>query len=458
MSHTIDKKTIISYDKKYIWHHLTQHKTLETKDPFVIISGSGMNVTDINGRQYLDATAGGVWTVNAGYARQQIVDAISEQLLKLPFYSGAAGTESGALLAKTLIDILPGLDRVYYSTSGSEANEKGYKLARQLAYFYNNGKKHKIIFRDRDYHGTTIGALSSCGQYERKNQYGPFVDGFIEMPHCCCYRCPFNKKYDECNIECATVLEDIILKEGADNVGLVVLESITAGGGVIAPVPEYFPIIEKICKKYDVLLHIDEVVCGLGRTGKWFGYQHYQVTPDIVTMAKGLASGYAAIAVTATTNKLFELFKADVSDKEHYFRDISTFGGCTAGPAAALANIKIIRDEKLLENVNTVGNYLFDCLLNLKDKYEMIGDVRGKGFLLGFELVQDRQTKKPMDEQTVMQITNHCMTNSGVLVGRTNRSLVGYNNVVLLSPAYICSKNDADIIIKALDSALAECL
>ena len=164
-------------------------------------------------------------------------------------------------------------------------------MVRQLAHFDNDGKKHKIIFRDRDYHGTTIGAMSSSAQIQRKKQYGPFAPGFVEMPNCCCYRCPFGKKYGECNIECATVLEDIILKEGPDTVGSVVLEPITAGGGVIPPVQEYFPIIQSICKKYDVLLHIDEVVCGLGRTGKWFGYQHFDVQPDIVTTAKGLGGG-----------------------------------------------------------------------------------------------------------------------------------------------------------------------
>ncbi|MCS5590389.1 MAG: aminotransferase class III-fold pyridoxal phosphate-dependent enzyme, partial [Candidatus Thioglobus sp.] len=344
--------TIIQSDKDHIWHHLTQHKVFESSDPMIVSKAKGMIVTDTKGNEYLDGTSGGVWTVNLGFGRDDMVEAVSNQLSKIPYFAGTFGNEPAAEYAKEVTSLMPGLERVYYSNSGSEANEKGYKMVRQLAHFHNEGKKHKIIYRDRDYHGTTIGAMSSTGQLQRKKQYGPFVPGFVEMPHCCCYRCPFGKKYGECKIECATALEDIIKTEGPDTVGSVVLEPITAGGGVIPPVPEYFPIIESICRKYDVLLHIDEVVCGLGRTGKWFGYQHYDVQPDIVTTAKGLAAGYAAVSITVTTEKIFNIFKEDPSNIDSYFRDISTFGGSTAGPAAALEVLKIIKREKLIENIN----------------------------------------------------------------------------------------------------------
>ena len=378
----MSNNTLIQNDKDHVWHHLTQHKGFESTDPMMVAKAKGMVVTDTNGNEYLDGTSGGVWTVNLGFGRDDMVQAVSNQLTKIPYFAGSFGNEPAAEYAKEVTSLMPGLDRVYYSNSGSEANEKGYKMVRQLAHFHNDGKKHKIIYRDRDYHGTTIGAMSSSGQIQRKKQYGPFAPGFVEMPHCCCYRCPYGKKYGECNIECATVLEDIIKKEGPDTVGSVVLEPITAGGGVIPPVPEYFPIIESICRKYDVLLHIDEVVCGLGRTGKWFGYQHYDVQPDIVTTAKGLAAGYAAVSITVTTEKLFNMFKEDPTNVDSYFRDISTFGGSTAGPAAALEVLKIIKREKLLENVNEVGGHLKNKLLELQDKHEMIGEVRGKGLFL----------------------------------------------------------------------------
>ena len=445
--------TIIQNDKDHVWHHLTQHKGFETSDPMVVSKADGMIVTDTKGNEYLDGTSGGVWTVNLGFGRDDMVDAVSKQLSKVPYFAGSFGNEPAAEYAKEVTSLMPGLDRVYYSNSGSEANEKGYKMVRQLAHFKNEGKKHKIIYRDRDYHGTTIGAMSSSGQLRRKKQYGPFAPGFVEMPHCCCYRCPFGKKYGECNIECATALEDIIKIEGPDTVGSVVLESITAGGGVIPPVPEYFPIIESICRKYDVLLHIDEVVCGLGRTGKWFGYQHYDVQPDIVTTAKGLAAGYAAVSITVTSEKLFDMFKEDPTNVDSYFRDISTFGGSTAGPAAALEVLKIIKREKLLENINLVGDYLKDKLHELEGKHKMIGEVRGKGLFCGLELVKDRVTKDPVDETIAAAVAGHCFQNK-VMIGRTNRSFETNNNVLLFSPAFICTKNDVDLIIEAVDNAL----
>ncbi|MDC1026109.1 aminotransferase class III-fold pyridoxal phosphate-dependent enzyme [Candidatus Thioglobus sp.] len=449
----MSNNTLIQNDKDHVWHHLTQHKGFESTDPMMVAKAKGMVVTDTNGNEYLDGTSGGVWTVNLGFGRDDMVQAVSNQLTKIPYFAGSFGNEPAAEYAKEVTSLMPGLDRVYYSNSGSEANEKGYKMVRQLAHFHNDGKKHKIIYRDRDYHGTTIGAMSSSGQIQRKKQYGPFAPGFVEMPHCCCYRCPYGKKYGECNIECATVLEDIIKKEGPDTVGSVVLEPITAGGGVIPPVPEYFPIIEAICRKYDVLLHIDEVVCGLGRTGKWFGYQHYDVQPDIVTTAKGLAAGYAAVSITVTTEKLFNMFKEDPTNVDSYFRDISTFGGSTAGPAAALEVLKIIKREKLLENVNEVGEHLKNKLLELQDKHEMIGEVRGKGLFCGVELVKDRATKEPVDETVAASVAAHCFKNK-VMIGRTNRSFETNNNVLLFSPAFICTKADIDLIVESVDNAL----
>ena len=297
--------------------------------------------------------------------------------------------------------------------------------------------------------------LSSTGQLQRKGQYGPFVDGFVEMPHCCCYRCPFGKQPDSCHTECARVLEDIIVKENADTVGAVVLEPITAGGGVIVPPPNYFDIISEICQKYDVLLHIDEVVCGLGRTGKWFGHQHFGVEPDMITLAKGVASGYAAISVTATSEALFDLFKTDSNDPMHYFRDISTFGGCTAGPCAAIENLNIIKQENLLANVAMVGDYLHAKLDELAEKHLCIGDVRGIGLLAGIELVTDRQSKEPVAEQLITQVATECFKR-GLLIGRTNRSFADLNNTLIFSPAFICTTDDIDQMVVIVDQALTK--
>ncbi|MEL6622794.1 MAG: aminotransferase class III-fold pyridoxal phosphate-dependent enzyme, partial [Pseudomonadota bacterium] len=220
----------------------------------------------------------------------------------------------------------------------------------------------------------------------------------------------------------------------------------------------YWPRVQEICRKYDILLIIDEVVCGMGRTGTWFGYQHYGVEPDIVTMAKGVASGYAAISCTVTTEAVFEKFKATPNDPMSYFRDISTFGGCAAGPAAALENMRILEDEKLLENTEAMGNYLVERLTELQGKHPAIGEVRGKGLFCGAELVKDRDTKDPLDEGLVQAIVADCFNENAVVIGATNRSLHGLNNTLCLSPALICTKDDIDEIISAIDGAMTRVL
>jgi taurine-pyruvate aminotransferase len=191
----------------------------------------------------------------------------------------------------------------------------------------------------------------------------------------------------------------------------------------------------------------------VGRTGTWFGYQHYGIEPDFVTMAKGVASGYAAISCTVTTERVFEMFKDNPSDPMSYFRDISTFGGCTSGPAAALENMNIIEREGLLENTVKMGDYCLSNLQALMDKHKVIGDVRGKGLFLGAELVADRATKEPADEKKVQAVVADCMA-QGVIIGATNRSLPGLNNTLCLSPALIATKDDIDHITGAIDGAL----
>ncbi|SEL18314.1 aspartate aminotransferase family protein [Roseovarius nanhaiticus] len=457
LDNDIDK--VVAADRAHVWHHLSQHKPYETSDPRVIVEGKGMRVWDQNGKEHLDGVSGGVWTVNVGYGRERIANAVRDQLIKLNYFAGSAGSIPGAVFSERIISKMPGLTRVYFTNSGSEANEKAFKMVRQIAHKRYGGKKHKILFRERDYHGTTIACLSAGGQPERNAQYGPYTPGFVPVPHCLEYRAHeqgwgdlSGEAYGEA---AANAIEEVILREGPDTVGAICLEPVTAGGGVIVPPEGYWPRVQEICRKYDVLLHIDEVVCGLGRTGTWFGYQHYGIEPDFVTMAKGVASGYAAIACCVTSERVFDMFKDDASDPMNYFRDISTFGGCTAGPAAALENMNIIEEEGLLENTIQMGDYMLDQLHALKDKHEVIGDVRGKGLFLGAELVKDRTTREPMEEKSVAAVTGDCMA-QGVIIGMTNRSLPGYNNTLCYSPALIATKSDIDELIEATDKALTK--
>ena len=394
---TNDPEGIVEADRAHVWHHLIQHKPFETIDPRIIVEGKGLRVWDIKGNEHIDAVSGAVWTVNVGYGRERIADAVRDQLVKMCFFAGAAGSIPAATFAEMLIEKMPGLDRVYYSNSGSEANEKAFKMVRQISHKHHGGKKSKILYRDRDYHGTTIATLSAGGQDERNAQYGPFTPGFVRVPHCLEYRAQDEYAGDSYGLKAAEAIEDVILREGPDTIGALCLEPITAGGGIIMPPKGYWEKVQEICKKYDILLHIDEVVCGVGRTGKWFGYQQFGVQPDIVTMAKGVASGYAAISCCVTTNEVFEKFK-DADDPMGYFRDISTFGGCTAGPTAAIENMNIIMEEGLMQNSTNMGEHLKGNLDALSEKHKWIGDVRGMGLFAGAELVLDRGTKEPVEE------------------------------------------------------------
>ncbi|XDA97812.1 aminotransferase class III-fold pyridoxal phosphate-dependent enzyme [Sulfitobacter sp. LCG007] len=450
-----DLSRVVEADRAHIWHHLSQHKPYETTDPRIIVEGKGMKVWDQKGKEHLDAVSGGVWTVNVGYGRERIANAVRDQLVKLNYFAGSAGSIPGAQFAERLIGKMPGMSRVYYCNSGSEANEKAFKMIRQIAHKRYGGKKHKILYRDRDYHGTTISALSAGGQDERNAQYGPFTPGFVRVPHCLEYRRHEQEgaPAENYGLWAADQIEKIILAEGPDTVGGICLEPVTAGGGVIVPPADYWPRVQEICRKYDVLLHIDEVVCGVGRTGTWFGYQNYGIEPDMVTMAKGVASGYAAIACLVTTENVFDLFKDDAADPMNYFRDISTFGGCTAGPAAALENLAIIEDEGLLENCSAMGVRMIENLDALAEKHAVIGDVRGAGLFCGAELVQDRASKDPVEEKRVQAVVADCMS-QGVIIGATNRSLPGKNNTLCFSPALIATPDDIDRITDAVDGAL----
>ncbi|TCD14184.1 aspartate aminotransferase family protein [Oricola cellulosilytica] len=447
-----DIRDIVEADRMHLWHHLVQHRMFETVDPRVIVEGRGMRVWDATGKEHLDAVSGGVWTVNVGYGRESIADAVRDQLVRMNYFANSAGSIPGSLFARKLIEKMPGMSRVYYSNSGSEANEKVFKMVRQIAHRKHDGRKYKILFRERDYHGTTIAALSAGGQPQRAAQYGPMTPGFVEVPHCLEYRDQYGgtENYGEA---AADAIEQVILREGPDTIGAICLEPITAGGGVITPPKGYWEKVQDICKRHDILIHIDEVVCGVGRTGAWFGYQNYGIEPDFVTMAKGVASGYAAISCTVTTEAVFDLFKDDANDPLSYFRDISTFGGCAAGPAAALENMRIIEDEDLLDNTNAMGERLMNNLRTLMEKHKVIGDVRGKGLFCGAELVVDRATKEPVEEKKVQEVVADCMA-QGVIIGATNRSLPGFNNTLCLSPALIATESDIDAISNAIDGAL----
>jgi len=451
-----DQDKIIKQDKECLWHHLKPHRLFDSAEQMVIVEGKGLIVKDIRGKEYLDASSGGIWSVIVGYGRQSIADAVSEQMKRLPYFSSGIGNVPSIKLAGKILERLPGMGKVYFSTSGSEANEKIFKIIRQASRIDKKySGKFKVLYRYRDYHGTTLGTLSATGQPERRQDFGPLCKGFVEVPHALCYRCAFGKTYPECNIECARAIESIILKEDPDTIGGIILEPVTAGGGVIPPVKEYYSIVQEICRKYNVLLIMDEVVCGFGRTGKCWGFEHYDVEPDAITMAKGLASSYQPIAATVVKQELFDIFlndPGDPDDRINYFRDISTFSGCTGPAVAALETIRIIEDENLVENSRIMGDYLLESLKSLLD-FNIVGDVRGKGLFAGLEFVSNKQTKEPVKEQSMNKIIRD-VASEGVLVGRTNTSIPGMNNIMNLAPSLTVTKDQVDQIVRAVETAI----
>ncbi len=446
---------IVKGDKDFLWHHLKPHKVFETAEQMIPVKADGLMITDIRGREFLDVTSGGVWSVIVGYGRESVAKVVYEQLLEMPYFAGAYGNVPAIKFAGKLLEKLPRLHKVYFSNSGSEANEKAFKLIRQAARIAPERKdKIKIMFRDRDYHGTTFGAMSASGQIERKKHFEPLVPGFVEFPNCCCYRCPFDKSYPNCTIDCARVIDDIIVKEGPETVGGLIVEPITAGGGIIPPVPEYFPIVQEICRKHDVWLIMDEVVCGFGRTGKFWGHEHYDVDPDIVTMAKGLASSYEPLSAMVVRDRLFEIFLNDPSDpakRLDFFRDISTYGGCAGPMAAALETTRIIEEENLIEQAREKGAYLLDKLKELLD-LPLVGDVRGVGLFCGVEFVRDKKTKEPVSEGEMAKLVGNVFAQN-VIVGRTNSSITGLNTVMNFAPSLTITKEQIDRVVATVRKA-----
>jgi taurine-pyruvate aminotransferase len=451
-----DPEAMVQGDRDFLWHHIKTHKVFETGEQMIIVEGRGLTVKDIRGREYLDATSGGVWSVMVGHGRESVAKAVYDQLVTLGYYAGTVGNIPTIKFAAKLVELLPRLQKVFFSNSGSEANEKAFKIVRQLSHIDPSRKgKYKILFRDRDYHGTTIGALSATGQMERKQDFGPFAEGFVEFPHACCYRCAFDRTYPGCNIECARCLEDVILREGPDSIGGCIVEPVTAGGGIIPPVKEYYPVLQEICRKYGIYLIMDEVVCGFGRTGKFWGHQQYDVDPEMITMAKGLASSYMPLSATVVKEEIFAKFLCDPVDEKqrmNYFRDISTYGGCAGATAAALESTRIIEEENLVENSRVVGRYLLDQLQNLAD-LPLVGDVRGVGLFAGLEFVKDKSSKTPISEAEMGRIMG-LVAQEGVLVGRTNTSLPGNNTIMNFAPALIATREDIDRIVAAVKAAL----
>ncbi|NYF23270.1 aspartate aminotransferase family protein [Sporosarcina sp. JAI121] len=444
-----DTSTLVEKDRQNIWHHISAYN--EKNPPMIVESGEGAWITDHNGNRYLDGMSG-LWCVNVGYGREELAKAAYEQMKKLAYAPLTQSHEPAIELAEKLNEML-GDDYVFfYSNSGSDANEVAFKLARQ--YHQQNGEpsRYKFISRYRAYHGSSMGALSATGQALRKYKYEPLVPGFLHIAPPDNYRRPANQSVEEYNIQRAQEFEEKIIWEQKETIAGIIMEPLITGGGVLIPHPIYLEKVQEICNRHGVLLIIDEVICGFGRTGKAFGHQHYKVKPDIITMAKGLTSAYLPLSVTAVRKDIYEKF--DTDEENSHLRHINTFGGNPAACAVALKNLEIIEKESLVERSAELGERLQKELASLKD-HPFVGDIRGLGFLLGIELVEDKQTKEPASNARVAKIIGECKAN-GLIIGRNGDTVAGYNNILALSPPLSCTDEDVDFIIAVIKRVFKE--
>ncbi len=437
-------------DLEHLWHGNLQHHGLDRRPPLEVTGAHGCWIWDADGRRYLDGMAG-LWCVNVGYGRQKIVDAVAAQMTQMPYYPLTQSHGPGARLAARLAGLLPGeLNRVYFLNSGSEAVETALKIARQASRRLHPGEnRFKIISRYRAYHGFTMGAMSATGQAFRKRDFEPLVPGFFHVVPPDPYHCDFCAKEPGCTLTCADEFDRVIRMEGPDTVAAIIMEPVIGGGGVL-PAPEgYIRRVREICDRYGVLLILDEVITGFGRTGKLFGFEHSGVTPDIATFAKGLTSAYLPLAATVATGRVFQAFSS-AEDDTAKFTQVTTFGGHPCSCAAGLANLDILTEERLWENSAQVGAYLKNRLIELGAP--SIGEVRGMGLLIGIEMVE-AGTRTPMRESRVISI-QRAIRDRGVIVGRNNDTAPGLCNTLTISPPLTLTEGEADIIVEAISASL----
>jgi taurine-pyruvate aminotransferase len=436
-----------------VWHQMAGHPA-PGKGPIIIAEGDGAWVTDVAGNRYLDGLSG-QWCVNVGYGRTRLAQAAARQLETLAFHPLTRGHVPAIELSERLEELLGGRRASYYSNSGSEANELAFKLVRQYHQLRGEPQRFKIIARYRAYHGSTLGALSATGQAMRRTGYEPLAPGFLHVPPPDPYRDGVAADaMDAYGERCAADLERTILFELPETVAAVIMEPIITGGGVIVPPDSYLPAVKALCERHGVLLIVDEVICGFGRTGTWFGHEHAGVRPDIVTMAKGITSAYFPLAATVVDESVFEAFPADPASTGR-LRHINTFGGHPAGCAVALETFAIMEEEELLERSAVKGAELLDRLRGALGGHPLVGDIRGRGLLIGIELVDDHATRAPVPTATSAGLVAAAQKR-GLLLGRNVDTAAGLDNVLALAPPLSLTDADLDHIVDVLEACFAE--
>jgi adenosylmethionine-8-amino-7-oxononanoate aminotransferase len=376
--------------REHVWIHQLPWAEFESEHLRVFDRGDGARLYDVRGREYIDGIAG-LWVVNAGHGRREIAQAYADQAARLAYASAISYTTTPAVkLAEKLAEITPGdLSRVFFASGGSEAVETAIKIAKQVQAMRGFPKRYKIIARRRSYHGMTHGAMSLSAA-RNETWFGPFMYGVFHVPHPDRYRSDFGLQGEEADLMAARYVEQEIINQGPETVAAVIGEPISTAAGVHVPSPKYWQTLREICDRHGVLLIADEVINGFGRTGTMFATEQFGFVPDIMTMAKGLSSGYAPIAAAIVRGEVFDVFK---ENKEVSMGHLLTFGGHAAACAAALKNLEVFADEGLVKQGAERGEYLRRRLEDLK-AHPTVGDLRGLGMLYGIDLVKNKETRE----------------------------------------------------------------
>ncbi|MCC3358601.1 aspartate aminotransferase family protein [Bacillus sp. REN16] len=434
---------LLTKDKDYIWHSMKPYNPNST---LVIKKAEGSWVTDHNGKRYLDGMSG-LWCVNVGYGRKELAEAAHEQLKEMAYYPLTQSHEPAIKLAEKLNEMLGDKYVIFFSNSGSEANETAFKLVRQYHQQKGEHSRYKFISRYRAYHGNSMGSLAATGQAQRKYKYEPLAPGFLHVAPPDLYRSEEKTDTKASELQSVKDVDRVMTWELSETIAGVIMEPIITGGGVIVPPDEYMAGVKEVCEKHGALLIVDEVICGFGRTGKAFGFMNYGIKPDIITMAKGITSAYLPLSATAVKKEIYEAFSG--SEEYDYFRHINTFGGNPAACALALKNLEIMENEKLFERSGELGNKLMEGFTEALADHPNVGDIRGKGLLIGIELVTDKQTKEPLEVGKVNKVIAGCLQ-KGLIIGKNGATVAGYNNVLTLAPPLSISKEDLDFVLRTV--------
>ena len=433
-------------DSQHFRHPFTDHKELSEVGSRVITSAEGVYLWDSEGNKILDGMAG-LWCVNVGYGRQELVDAATRQLRELPYYNSFFQcTHPAAIeLAKQLADITPGnLEEVFFTNSGSESNDTVIRTVR--FYWELSGAKDKniIISRNNAYHGSTLGGASLGGMSGMHKQGGLPLPNFIHIGQPYTFEQPADIDIEKFGVDVANQLEQKIQELGEERVAAFVAEPIQGAGGVIVPPASYWPQVKKTCQKYDILLVADEVICGFGRLGEWFGSDYYNLEPDLMPIAKGLSSGYLPIGGVMISKRVSKL----LSEKGEEFTHGFTYSGHPAACAVATANIKILQQENLVNRVkDDVGPYLQNRWRELEN-HPLVGEVRGTGLIGALELVKDKSSRERFDDKgsAGFQCRKYCIDNGLVM-----RSV---GDTMIISPPLVITHEQIDELIEKATIAL----